>query len=68
MAGSYFGPSGQRGKEGPPGSKGADGRSVSIVNVESDPDAMVLKITDSVGKTFTVDLGVIAERIVEAAR
>lgn len=63
-----FGPSGQRGKEGPPGAKGMDGRSVSIANVESDPDAMVIKITDSLGKTFTVDLGPIAERIVEAVK
>jgi hypothetical protein len=63
-----FGPSGQRGKEGPPGSKGADGRSVSIANLEADADAMVLRITDSLGKTFTLDLEPIAERIVEAAR
>jgi hypothetical protein len=63
-----FAPSGGRGKEGPPGSKGADGRSVSIANLEADADAMVLRITDSLGKTFTLDLEPIAERIVEAAR
>jgi hypothetical protein len=63
-----FGPSGQRGKEGPPGMKGADGRSVSIAKLEADPDAMVLRITDSLGKTFELDIHPIAERIVEAAR
>jgi hypothetical protein len=63
-----FGPSGQRGKEGPPGAKGADGRSVSIAGLEADPDAMVLRITDSLGKTFELDLEPIAERIIEAAR
>jgi hypothetical protein len=66
-----FGPSGQRGKEGPPGSpgaKGADGRSVSIVKWEADPDEMVLRIADSAGNTFAVDLQPIAERILEAAR
>jgi hypothetical protein len=63
-----FGPSGQRGKEGPPGGKGVDGRSVSIASVEADADAMVLRITDSLGKTFSLDLEPIAERIVEAAR
>jgi hypothetical protein len=66
-----FGPSGQRGKEGPPGSpgaKGADGRSVSIVKWEADPDEMVLRIADSAGNTFAVDLQPIAERIVEAVR
>jgi hypothetical protein len=63
-----FGPSGQRGKEGPPGAKGTDGRSVSIASLEADADAMVLRITDSLGKTFSLDLEPIAERIVEAAR
>jgi hypothetical protein len=63
-----FGPSGQRGKEGPPGSKGADGCSVSIASLEADADAMVLRITDSLGKTFNLDLEPIAGRIVEAAR
>jgi hypothetical protein len=63
-----FGPSGQRGKEGPPGAKGADGRSVSIAGLEADPDAMILRITDSLGKTFELDLEPIAERIIEAAR
>jgi hypothetical protein len=63
-----FAPSGGRGKEGPPGGKGADGPSVSIANLEADADAMVLRITDSLGKTFTLDLEPIAERIVEAAR
>jgi hypothetical protein len=63
-----FAPSGGRGKEGPPGARGADGRSVSIANLEADADAMVLKITDSLGKAFTLDLQPIAERIVEAAR
>jgi hypothetical protein len=66
-----FGPSGQRGKEGPPGSpgaKGADGRSVSIVKWEADPDEMVLRIADSTGNTFAVDLQPIAERILEAAK
>jgi hypothetical protein len=63
-----FGPSGQRGKEGPPGGKGADGRSVSIAGLEADADAMVLRITDSLGKTFSLDLEPIAQRIVEAAR
>jgi hypothetical protein len=63
-----FGPSGQRGKEGPPGTKGADGRSVSIAGMEADPDAMLLRITDSLGKTFELDLEPIAERIIEAAR
>jgi hypothetical protein len=63
-----FGPSGQRGKEGPPGGKGPDGRSVSIASLEADADAMVLRITDSLGKTFSLDLEPIAERIVEAAR
>jgi hypothetical protein len=63
-----FGPSGQRGKEGPPGAKGNDGRSVSIASLEADADAMVLRITDSLGKTFSLDLEPIAERIVEAAR
>jgi hypothetical protein len=63
-----FGPSGQRGKEGPPGAKGADGRSVSIASLEADADAMVLRITDSLGKTFSLDLEPIADRIVGAAR
>jgi hypothetical protein len=62
-----FGPSGQRGKEGPPGMKGADGRSVSIAKLEADPDAMILRITDSLGKTFELDIHPIAERIVEAS-
>jgi hypothetical protein len=63
-----FAPSGGRGKEGPPGARGADGRSVSIADLDADADAMVLKITDSLGKAFTLDLQPIAERIVEAAR
>jgi hypothetical protein len=63
-----LGASGQKGKEGPPGQKGADGRSVSIASLEADADAMVLRITDSLGKTFSLDLEPIAERIVEAAR
>jgi hypothetical protein len=66
-----FGPSGNRGKEGPPGQsgpKGADGRLVSITKWEADPDEMVLRIADSTGNTFTVDLQPIAERILEAAR
>jgi hypothetical protein len=66
-----FGPSGNRGKEGPPGSpgpKGVDGRLVSITKWEADPDEMVLRIADSTGNTFTVDLQPIAERILEAAR
>jgi hypothetical protein len=66
-----FGPSGNRGKEGPPGQsgpKGADGRLISITKWEADPDEMVLRIADSTGNTFTVDLQPIAERILEAAR
>jgi hypothetical protein len=66
-----FACSGYKGKEGPPGpagAKGADGRSVSIVKWEADPDEMVLRIADSTGNTFAVDLQPIAERIVEAAR
>jgi hypothetical protein len=66
-----FGPSGQRGKEGPPGSpgpKGADGRLLSITKWEADPDEMVLRIADSTGNSFTVDLQPIAQRILEAAR
>jgi hypothetical protein len=68
---TLFAASGQRGKEGPPGSpgaKGADGRIVSITKWEADPDEMVLRIADSTGNTFTVDLQPIAERILEAAR
>jgi hypothetical protein len=68
---TLFAASGQRGKEGPPGSpgpKGADGRLVSITKWEADPDEMVLRIADSTGNTFTVDLQPIAERILEAAR
>lgn len=66
-----FGPSGQRGKEGPPGPRGlpgTDGRSVSITKWEADPDSMALRITDSSGNSYAVDLQPIAERIVEAAR
>jgi hypothetical protein len=66
-----FACSGYKGKEGPPGpagAKGADGRSVSIVKWEADPDEMVLRIADSTGNTFAVDLQPIAERILEAAR
>jgi hypothetical protein len=63
-----FGPSGQRGKEGPPGGRGNDGRSVSVSSLEADPDRMVLRITDSLGETLELDLEPIAERIVEAAR
>jgi hypothetical protein len=68
---TLFAASGQRGKEGPPGQpglKGADGRIISITKWEADPDEMVLRIADSTGNTFTVDLQPIAERILEAAR
>jgi hypothetical protein len=66
-----FACSGYKGKEGPPGptgAKGSDGRSVSIVKWEADPDEMVLRIADSTGNTFAVDLQPIAERILEAAK
>lgn len=66
-----FACSGYKGKEGPPGQTGptgADGRSVSIVKWEADPDEMALRVADSTGNSFIVDLRPIADRILEEAR